>query len=463
MIKLSHFKLTHGGTACLLLVILTIILNIQKVSAYNQKTSANNNKLSANNVSVNNKTIYVSFWHAMDGDRGRVLSELVKEFNLTHPSIIIQDRFVGTQQRFANHYNVLIRELLLALKKGEPPVLSQVYENWASQLIEAGTLVPMAQFIRGEDGISQKDVTDIFPLFRQVNSYDGVLWTVPFNKSMYVLYYNTSRFKQKNLYAPRTWEEFREVARRLTVKEKDKKSILHHGFVFQPNVDVFGVLFYSYGGEYFNGIQPVFNGPIGVAILQYLTNLVVRERAALPSFQPVEDFILGKGDMLIATTSVYPSLIKQTKNRFKLGITLLPKGTEERYPIAGTNLAIFSKATQEEQQAAWLFVRWLLRKERTSEWSERTGYLPVRMKGANTNYYKRFLKHNPAFSKIVESISKGKGDPRLPGWESVRWIITEAVEHSVTEGLSPQVSLDEAAEKVRILFSSSIGGTLHNK
>lgn len=401
--------------------------------------------------------VNVTFWHAMDGNRGRALAQLVHNFNLTHPSIVIQEKFIGTNQKFANNYNILIRELLLSIKKGDPPVIAQVYENWTTQFIDVGAIVPIEQFIHGHDGINPHELDDIFPLFKEINTYNGQLWTLPFNKSIYVLYYNKTDFKQKHLRPPSTWEEFREVAKKLTVRTKDTKTIKRHGFVFQPNVDLFSILYYSYGGEYFNNAQqPVFNGPLGSVILQYLVNMAIHDRSAYPSYQPALDFIQGKADMLIGTTPLFHTLSQQISPAFKIGMSKLPRGTEEKPLIAGTNLAIFAKSSPEQQRAAWLFIRWLLAKEQTAEWAILTGYMPIRTKALTTPSYRWFLARNPSFRPIIQDLDKAKGDPRLEGWEAVRWIITEAVEHAVTGAEPPQTALDEAATKIRILFTSRL-------
>ena len=402
------------------------------------------------------RPVSVTFWHAMDGNRGRALAQLVHDFNLTHPSIVIQEKFIGTNQKFANNYNILIRELLLSIKKGDPPVIAQVYENWTTQFIDVGAIIPIEQFINGHDGINPQELDDIFPLFKEVNTYNGQLWTLPFNKSLYVLYYNKIHFKQKHLRPPRTWEEFREVTKKLTVRTKDTKTIKRHGFVFQPNVDLFSILYYSYGGEYFKNEQPAFNGTLGSVILQYLVNMVTHDRSAYPSYQPVLDFIQGKADMFIGTTPLFHTLSQQTSSVFKVGMSQLPRGTEEKPLIAGTNLAIFAKSSPEQQRAAWLFIRWLMTKEQTAEWAIRTGYMPVRAKALTTPSYRLFLARNPEFRPIIQNIYKAKGDPRLEGWEAVRWIITEAVEHTVTGAEPPQTALDEAATKIRILFTSRL-------
>lgn len=419
-------------------------------------SAANPNVLSVPLSTNSSLPIHISFWHAMDGNRGRVLASLVQEFNLTHPAIIVHERFIGTKQRFANHYNVLIRELLLSIKKEAPPVLAQVYESWTTQFIEAEAIIPMEQFFTGQEGLSTEEVEDFIPLLRLANTYNGKLWTLPFNKSLYVLYYNANSFKKKRLHPPRTWEEFRETAKRLTVISSNKRAIARYGFVFQPSVDLFGILLYSHGGEYFNEKEPAFNNPIGILVLQYLTDLVVRDKVAYPSYQPVEDFIQGKADMIIATTPVYTTLSKQAKPYFKVGIAPLPRGTEDRSLMAGTNLAVFAKTTPEQQHAAWLFIKWLLSKEHSVEWAVQTGYIPVRVKGIQSPYYRQFLARNPELRPIVRGIDKAKGDPKIEAWESVRWIITEAIELSVTQTIQSQTALDEAAAKVRFLFKAPL-------
>ena len=160
----------------------------------------------------------VTFWHAMDGAKGETLNRLIDEFNITHPDIKVTGKFVGvsenTQDRYKNSYNVLFKELLKNVSKGTPPDISQIYENWTSQFIMVKAIIPVEDFIKSPEGFSKRELSDMVPTFLEANKYGGKLWTLPFNKSIYVLYYNRDMFEREGLTPPKNWEEMSEIAKK---------------------------------------------------------------------------------------------------------------------------------------------------------------------------------------------------------------------------------------------------------
>ena len=77
-----------------------------------------------------------------------------------------------------------------------------------------------------------------------------MIWTFPFNKSIYVYYYNAAHFKECGIdKPPATIDEFLETCKKLT-KYDSKGNVQRYGFAFKANVDIFSILLYINGGKF---------------------------------------------------------------------------------------------------------------------------------------------------------------------------------------------------------------------
>jgi len=400
------------------------------------------------NFSAKSAPVRIEFWHAMGGYRGKVIDSLIKKFNDSHPNIYVEGKFKGitdvVKDKYNNDYNVLFQELLISIVTNSSPVVAQVYENWTTQFLMVDAIVPMENFIKSSSGgLSDKELNDFVPIFLQSNIYDGKIWTLPFNKSIYVLYYNKDYFTQAGVEPPRTWEELKEIATKLTIKNNEGK-VERYALIFLPNVDCFSHIFLANGGEFISDKgEAVFNSVEGVKTLEYLQALV-NSGVAIPSFEHQKDFLQGKSAIFIETTSKIGSFRKEAK--FPFGVAPLPsvEGHPHRVLFAGTNLAIFKqKHTQEEQLAAWEFVKWLTSPEITTEWAIQTGYIPVRSSAIKSAEYQKYLKEDPLNYVGVEELPYAIPAPRVSSWQSIRGIIDDIVFSTVSLNETIQEALNE--------------------
>jgi ABC-type glycerol-3-phosphate transport system substrate-binding protein len=312
--------------------------------------------------------------------------------------------------------------------------------------------MPVEAFFSREDGFSQADIQDLVPVFRDANTFGGKLWTLPFNKSIYVLFYNKDLFDMQGLRPPSTWDELRTVAKAFTSSEGGGR----YGIVFTPSVDIFGHSYCTNRGEFLDGNKAVFNSPIGVKSLEYWVDLANNDHSALPTFNAFEDFIAQKGVMYIDTTSRMRHLLE--KARFSVGIATLPAGAIRRYQFAGTNLAIFSHSSPEKRYAAWRFIKFLISPETTAYWATKTGYLPVRKSAIQSTSYQEYLRSRTDFSVGVKSLDFAVVQPKSPAWESIRGIIDDAIYDALSRKRTPREALDDAVSTANSLLSK-LGGT----
>jgi len=295
----------------------------------------------------------ITFWHAMGAQLGKTIDMLVEQFNNENPDVFVKAEYQG-------NYGALSQKLVGSLVARKPPTVAQVYGNWAAEYITSKELVPVEKFIKGPNGLSTLEIDDIWEGLRAGCVFDGVWYTMPFNKSVYVLVYNETALKEAGIAKPpATWQELLTAARALTVKEGDK--IVRYGFGLRPNVDYFACFFFTAGGTWLDaGGKVNVNSPEGTKALQYMADLLSKYKVSyyVPGYLDA-DFGAGKVAMYLTTSPGLSYTDQSVAGKFEWSAAPLPY-MEPKFkatPVAGTDLAIFAKATEKEQQAAWKFVR----------------------------------------------------------------------------------------------------------
>lgn len=389
----------------------------------------------------------IAFWHAMGDPKDKTLNSLIKEFEVNNHDIRINAEFVG-------NYDVLLQKILASLIAKKPPDIAQVYENWTTRFKNADCIVPLEKFIKNSEyGYSLNELNDFYSVFIKNNSYDGVLWTFPFNKSIYVMYYNKLIFKKEGIKnPPENLAEFLKICKKLTKKD-DKGKMIRYGFGFKLNVDVFSIIFYLNKGKFFNEdeTKAIFNEKTGVDTLKFIVDLVNVHKVAYYTKDYLDnDFASGRFAMFFATSPHYAYLKDLVS--FPVGVAGLPKGKVKAASLAGTNLAIFSNSSQEVQIACWRFIKWLAEPSQVAKWSIGTSYLPIRRKALNEKNMKVHLAKNSAELVGIRELAYAVLDPRVKIWNEARIFIGEAVEKAILGKLTPKQALDEACYKINILL-----------
>ena len=173
----------------------------------------------------------IEFWHAMSGQRVPLIENMVKDFEALHPDIKVNIQFTGS-------YPETISKLIAAVQSKNAPHVVQIYEIGTRIMIDSGVIVPAQELL-------DKDPTfDVGVLLDPIVNYytvDGKLYSMPFNSSTALLYYNKTLFKEAGLdpnKPPKTYDEFLEYSRLLTKKilaERLFNTVLHgqltHGYL----------------------------------------------------------------------------------------------------------------------------------------------------------------------------------------------------------------------------------------
>ena len=124
---------------------------------------------------------------------------------------------------------------------------------------------------------------------------------MPFNKSIYVLYYNQELLDRAGVGVPATMDELRAAAKAV----KDKTGV--YGFALKADIDHFGVFLHAFGGRWIEDGKTAFNGPEGVAALRFMQDLVLTDGSAyFHDGYLDEEFNVGNTAMFMATVATIP-------------------------------------------------------------------------------------------------------------------------------------------------------------
>ncbi|BBJ28246.1 ABC transporter substrate-binding protein [Athalassotoga saccharophila] len=400
-------------------------------------------------ISLAQKT-EVIFWEAMEAKLGTTLQTITNIFNKEHPNIDVKLVFVGNGDQ-------LDSKILAAAQANTLPTIAQVYPAWAAALVAQGVVTPMDSFPDFTTVASQ-----LYPSIINMSKINGRVYTLPFNQSVYVLYYRPMMLAQAGLTPPKTMDELAQDAKLLTVVQNGKT--VRYGLGFRTTYGVLTAVARQFGGGKY--ITPegslIINSPQNVAALTFLVNLV-KEGYAYAKFDYFDNELTTSSvAMLIGEGADLPFDLSDIAGQ-KDGIEMasFPVGiSDQKSPLfRGQTLVIFNTATKDQQNAAWEYVKFLLSPAVQIYWAMNTNYSPLNKTVVSLDQWNLFAQgtsYNP--SAIVDGLANGISySENLPWWPSVIDNIRTAVENAVHFTMTPQQALDWAQQQSIIVQQKYLG------
>lgn len=402
-------------------------------------------KESAANISTEIKeNVEIEFWHAMSGVNEEALKKITKDF---------EDKNSKIKVKLVNQggYRELFEKLMGAAKSKTLPTITQIYCNRLSWYIDKGMVEDLNPYINNEKiGMSKDEKADIPKIFLEDGAWKDKQYAMPFNKSEMVLYYNEDMLKEKGVAVPKTWDEFKEASKKLTVdKDNDGKPEVY-GVAFENNISTdIGIWVKHAGGEVIDEEKDKinFNTPETKEAVELISGMIKGKTATLAGEDKNANntFIKGKAAMCVASTSALPYIQKGMKGKwFAAG---LPTYKNEAQLYYGTNVAVFNTVSSDKKLAAWLYMKHLINTENTAYFSMQTGYMPVRSSAIKNETYAKFLKENPIKEIPFKTLDKGWTGSRTVGTIPALDVLGKELEQVFTGNKTIDEALKSAQEK----------------
>lgn len=350
--------------------------------------------------------VSIDFWHSMNGANLEALEKITNDFMSSHPHIKVNLLNQGG-------YRDLFDKLMAAAKAKQLPHLSQIYSNRLSWYVEKGLALDLKPYIEAEGtGLSEADFEDIPEMFMNDCIWGEGQYCMPFNKSMMVLYYNATMFEEAGIDVPKTWEEWAEAAKALTVDEDKDGEPEIYGMVFANNLstDIAPWLKQAGGMTMSEETNELFfNTPETKEAVSFINSMFESKSARLAGEDKYPNLPLqqGRAAMCVASTSALPHIEADTMEGITIKAAPLPAHKTNDQLYYGTNVTIFDTGTEAEKQAAWDYLKFLTNSENTAYFAAMTGYIPVRKSAAEVPVFAEALADKEIKKMSLEQMDNG--------------------------------------------------------
>ncbi len=402
----------------------------------------------------------IAFWHSMGGDiGGKAIPQMANDFNASQQTCYVEPIYQGS-------YDDSLNKLKAGLQSKDTPAVVQLFDIGSRLMVDLQVVTPVQDFIDAES----YDVSDLEPNVLAYYTIEGKQYSMPFNTSTPMLYYNKDMFREAGLdpeKPPRTFAEFEEYATKLTKKDGNTTTVYGgtfaiYGWFFEQFMAVSNALYVNNGNGR-DGVptQAVFNGPEGVQILEWWKRMVdagVMANLGRKTVDARNAFLAGQTAMIIESTATLRGLIDASEGKFEIGTGYLPRPNEEAFEQSGTaigggSLWIINNRSEAEQACAWEFIKFQAAPAQQSYWQTMSGYFPIRKAAYEEQLTKDWVAKYPVFTTAVNQLHDTPINPASRGalmgvFPQARATIETAIEEVLAGAATPQEALDKAAQEV---------------
>jgi len=404
--------------------------------------------------------VKIAFWHSMGGTNGEAINTMTKAFNDAQTKCVAEAVFQGS-------YDDSLNKLKAGLQSKDVPAVVQLFDLATRLMVDMGVVVPMQDFINKEKYNISDYETNVLAYY----TVDNKLYSMPFNTSNPMVYYNKDMFKAAGLdpnKPPRTYAEVQDYARKLTKKDASGKvtqygiSIAVYGWFFEQLLAVQGGLYVNNGnGRDARATAAAFNSPEGVKILTWWKSMF--DEGILGNFgrataDTQKAFDAQQTAMIIESTAGLRARLNAAQGKFELGTGFLPRSSEEDFKksgtiIGGASLWILKDRPAAEQQCAWEFVKHMTSAQQQAYWHIASGYYPVHKRGYDEPSDKEWRAKYPQFETAIEQLHMAPNIRATQGgligvMPTARQTIEAAIEEVLAGKATPKEALDKAAASV---------------
>jgi len=214
----------------------------------------------------------------------------------------------------------------------------------APQLMSSGVLEPLDDYIKKYN----VDVNDFEPALLSAFQWDGKTYGLPKDFNTLALFYNKDMFKAAGINEPpKTWEELRDVAKKLT---KDGVK----GLVLSADLARFDAFINQNGGSVYQDGKVTLNLPENAQALDFYVGLITKDKVADTPQNMGEGwngdaFAAKKAAMAIEGGWMIPFL-KEKAPDLNYGIAELPTG-KQKSTMAFTVAYVMNKNSKHKDEA----------------------------------------------------------------------------------------------------------------
>ncbi len=391
----------------------------------------------------------IQFWHAFsDAPRSGWIEDRAAEWNAMNPDFQVVTARKGS-------YRETLQAAVLAARQGDAPHLVQLFEVGSQLAVDSGIFKPVGEV----GGIPADDYIE--PVLNYY-TIDGEIYSIPFNSSSPILYYNKDKMRQAGLDPENPPETFGQViamleqARDAGVEGAKIGFNLHSWFFEQWISQQNAPLVNNDNGRSDRATEVNLTSRAAYNIVNWIDEL---NRNDLYTYTGrLEDwsgsdaiFQEGQAMFHITSTADLGNIGSAVEGSFEMGTGLLPIPDGVRrngVVIGGASVWLVDGHPTRELEAARDFILFMTNTENMVTWHKLTGYYPVRNSSVDALEAEGWFQEDPnaytAFDQLLNTVPNAASAGALMGsFLDTRTIVEEAIQ-KVLQGTSVDAALREA-------------------
>lgn len=395
----------------------------------------------------------IVWWHAMTGFLGEKVNEIVAKFNASQNEVEVKAVHKGS-------YPETLTAGIAAYRAKTHPHILQVFEVGTQTMLSSGAIYPVFQLMKDQQ--IPINWNDFLSIVRSYYSKDGNLYSMPFNSSTAILYYNKSLFKKAGLdpeKPPVSFDDVERCAKAVVASGASKIgfTVAWPSWTLVENMHAWHDQPFSDMDNGFAGMatQLKINGDFGVKVWTHLWRW---QKEGLFTYsgrgsKGDQAIINGEAAVGLASTALVGTLTKTAKFEWGTGnlprMAGFPRGNSI---IGGASLWVMKGHKPDEYKAVAQFLEFLGKTEQQAWWHATTGYLPISNSALKTLQAKDHFKKNPhmwtAFAQITSGkITANSQGLRIGNLVAIRDNIEAELENVLSGKKPPKQGLDDAVKK----------------
>ena len=322
----------------------------------------------------------IHFWHGISGQLGEALETQAKQFSDSQGEYEVKPLRKGG-------YAETLTAAIAAYRQKNPPHIVQVFEVGTQTMMLSGAVYPVYELMQQNE--IKIDWNDFIKSVVGYYTKDGKLYSMPYNSSTPIFYYNKDAFKKAGLdpdKPPKTWQDVEAFSKKVMAAGAAKCGFstawpswiqvenLHatHDQPFATKNNGFGAV---------EGVELLINRELGV---KHVGRLAEWQKQGIFSYggragTADPKFVNGDCAMYMHSSALIGGFTRGVK--FDWGTAELPhwgapykKATSI---IGGATLWVLKGKPQAEYRGVARFLEYLSKPEQQMWWHVNTGYLAI--------------------------------------------------------------------------------------
>ncbi len=384
---------------------------------------------------------------AVAGPLAQDMTQLVNQFNQSHPKIHVNPVFSG-------NYGTTMTKVETGFKSGNAPDVAVLLSTDMFTLLDNHLIIPIDDFTKSPTDKSW--LTSFYPAFMANSTKDGKTYGIPFQRSTLVLYYNKDAFRQAGLnpdIPPKNWTDLVAYGKKLT-----------HGSQWGLEIPTSGLTYWEFQPFAIENGQNVvgdadnkvyFNQPKVAEALQFFHDLSstfkIEPTGLIDWSTAPSDFSSRKTAMIYHSSGSLAQILKTAK--FQVGAAMLPGNAQPGTPTGGGNFYLIDTKNQAREQAAYEFVKWMASPDISAKWAIETGYIGNAPSVYQTSAMKQYIQQTPQADIAHQQLQFAQKELATHDGEEIQQILSTACQTVLTQNVSPADALANAQSQADAILT----------